>query len=260
MKTKSIIYLLSLSLFFSLPLAASADSAHKDGEIINDNGTIYLIKNQQCFAFRTAEEFFSNGYQFEMAVPANTADLTLPSAGIIKARDGSLVRDSRDTSAYYFAFATGLRKIGTDTLYLLGLEKQNYFEIDLSDYSIATAYSLSSAFESPQPGTLINDSGKIYLIAQNGRAPFSTPAIFYSYGYDFSAARLAGPEDLKLQELAPLPYRDGALVNDRGTIYLISNGTKFGFQTWNGFTSRGYEIKTAVSGDTSGYAQGINFD
>jgi hypothetical protein len=50
------------------------------------------------------------------------------------------------------------------------------------------------------------------------------------------------------------PYPSGSLVNDHGTIYFISGGTKVPFANYKAFTGLGYSLRNAVSGNLSGYS------
>ncbi|MFB3906515.1 MAG: hypothetical protein ACE15E_23990 [Acidobacteriota bacterium] len=51
-------------------------------------------------------------------------------------------------------------------------------------------------------------------------------------------------------------FRSGDLVNDHGTIYLISGSSKIGFATMNAFQGLGYILSNVISGDTSAYPTG----
>jgi len=48
-----------------------------------------------------------------------------------------------------------------------------------------------------------------------------------------------------------IPPRNGSLINDKGTIYLITNGTRTGFASAEAFLGLGYKFANAQPGDTS---------
>lgn len=249
-------------IFLAQPAAAQGQARHKNGELVNDRGTVYLIKNDQRYAFRTAGEFYSNGYDFDQVLAATAGDLGLPDAGILRARSGALVLDASDNKTYYLVYDSGVRQI-TDPVYLIfmGMGDRPYFSINLADYPRGKAIdSILENFAVPLPGSLINHNGAIYLITSQGRAPFPSAEVFRSYGYEFDMAFPANEADLKLTELSPLGWRDGTLVNDRGTIYLISGGKRYGFTSWSGFQNRGYRLSAVIAGDTSAYPNGELFD
>jgi hypothetical protein len=48
-----------------------------------------------------------------------------------------------------------------------------------------------------------------------------------------------------------LPPRDGSLINDHGTIYIIGNGARAGFANEQTFLGLGYSYANVIPGDTS---------
>jgi hypothetical protein len=48
-----------------------------------------------------------------------------------------------------------------------------------------------------------------------------------------------------------IPPRNGSLINDKGTIYLITNGLRIGFASEAAFFGLGYSYGTVQPGDTS---------
>lgn len=264
-KTKTLIAFAIFALFatFVDPTRAipPLQERHKDGELINSNGTIYLIRDNKRWGFRTADEFLSHGYRFEMALPPYTADLELPVGSTLKARAGTFSIDTADKKTFYLIYDDGIRGFpNLSTIFVLGLEDRPYYEINLSDYPRGeTIETATFAYKALPPGTLFHTKGTIFLVTGSGRAGFSSEAVFFSHGYRFDMVFRGSTEDLKLPEQAPLRFRDGTLVNDKGTIYLISQNKKYGFTTWESFTSRGYLLKNAIKGDVSSYEQAENF-
>jgi hypothetical protein len=48
-----------------------------------------------------------------------------------------------------------------------------------------------------------------------------------------------------------IPPRNGSLINDNGTIYLISDGQRIGFASAEAFSEFSYSFTNAQPGDTS---------
>ncbi len=252
--------LLIVLVLIPMPTRAQNATPHPDGSLINMSGTIFLIKKQIRYGFRNPQEFFSHGYNFDMVLPVNEGDLKLPQGEPLRARDGTLANDIGDKQNTYFIFAGKARLIEEETLYLLAIENYPRFSLDLTDYEKGNPLTLLETFKAGHPGTLVMDNKTIYIVAQSGLAPFSTPEIYHSYGYIFGMARNINSEEIKLPKISQVPYRDGTLVNDRGTIFLISEGKKYGFKTMQGFLNRGYKLKVSIKGSTDGYDNAENYD
>lgn len=128
--------------------------------------------------------------------------------------------------------------------------------------SLDTAYA-----ESHLEGTnIVDSSGTIYMISrpENTRRPdvdpgarmikrpYPSASVFLSYGFNsWNKVVPANPEDLALQTSSLMTFYVGSLVNDRGTIYLVSQDGKFGFTSAQAFLGLGYKWKNVISGDTS---------
>lgn len=113
-------------------------------------------------------------------------------------------------------------------------------------------------------GTNIISNGTIYLIQGDQREPYTSAGDFLSYGFNSwsnvqqaNAADLAMPIAMYTQSgttqsrtyfVAP---RNGSLINDNGTIYIITGGLRAGFSSAAIFLDLGYSFSNAISGDTS---------
>jgi hypothetical protein len=263
MKKNRLLSILLLTAVFAAPSFTSAQSVerHMNGTLINHEGTIFLIRDNKRFGFRSAGEFLSNGYTFDMAVPANVADMGLPYNLDLKARTGTLVLDFADKQTIYLIYDNQARPITNyGMLYFFNFAERPPVSIDLSRYPKGAVAGFDLLFQPRPAGTLINNKGTVYLITDKGRAGFPTQAIFRSYGYEFNMAMQANDQDMLLPEAPAVKYRDGTLVNDNGTIFLVSEGTKYGFKTWTGFISRGYKLSPVIPGSTADYPEGAAFE
>jgi len=72
-----------------LPPAAHIDSptqAHSAGTLINKNGTVYFICPEGPVGLPSTNVLASWGYSFADIVPANSADISVPSVGVLESR------------------------------------------------------------------------------------------------------------------------------------------------------------------------------
>ncbi|MEK9180631.1 MAG: hypothetical protein AAB871_00145 [Patescibacteria group bacterium] len=250
-----------LTVFLPIGTLSAEIIRHKNGELVSQSGTIYLIQDNQRYGFRSAGEFLSWGYRFDMVLPATRADMALPMNGTMKARAGTLALDTADGKTIYLVFDDGARAISADSVFIFSLfDGRQFFPVDLSNYPKGPAAGFDLIYYQHPTGALINDNGTIYLITSEGRAAFPSEAVFRSHGFEFNMAQENNYEDAKLPLAPVLKYRDGTLVNDNGTIFLISEGKKYGFKTWQAFLAGGYNLSAAISASIADYPEGESFE
>lgn len=230
--------------------------------ILDTDGTIYLIVNGQRQGFRNPEEYFSHGYEFSQAVSANDADRALPgasgSAAVAKALDGTLVLDKTDNRTIYM-IADG-KKAGftsADIFLALGYKFSQAVPVDLSDYE---ATSPIDDIAKPHPnGALVldkTDGRTVWWVLNGVRQGFQSAEVYYTYGFDFSKIVPATDADMALTVGDVVKFRDGTLVKDGETYYLISDGTKRPFASADTLTARGYTLASVINADLSVYSSG----
>jgi hypothetical protein len=111
---------------------------------------------------------------------------------------------------------------------------------------------------------ILGTDGTVYRIQSAHRSPYTSAGAFLSYGFNNWPAVLSattGDMSLPLTIYTPtgsnttatyfIPPRNGSLINDLGTIYLITNGYRTGFTNPDAFLGLGYKFVNAASGDTS---------
>ena len=89
---------------------------------------------------------------------------------------------------------------------------------------------------------------------------FESEAVFKTYGFTFGRVVAANAADMALPVGPLVKFRDGTLVNDQGTIYVISDGKKLGFRSMNALNTRGYAIKNAIQAKIDVYETGVALD
>ncbi len=222
-------------------------SAHADGVLVRDGTTVYIIRDGQLAGFRNPAEYASYGFTFSQVVAANSADKQLPrDPVVVKAMPGSLVLDARDNKTVYIIGENATKRgfANADVFKALGYKFGKLLKINLSDYSQGQVIE-SSANPHPE-GSLIQIQGAIWLIQNGVRRGFPTLAIFSSYGFTLARVVPGNAADTTLPLGDVLGFRDGTLVADGNSFYIISNGKKRGFVSLLALTVQGYRTKNAV--------------
>ena len=243
------------------PAAQSPAGAHPNGTLILDNGTIYLVVNGKKRGFRNPEEYFSHGYKFAQAVPANDADRSLSSSGdqpIEKALDGTLALDKTDNRTIYM-IASGQKRgfTSAEVFHALGYEFNQAVAIDLSDYPAGDPVTAESTTH--PNGALIldkNDGRTVWGVLNGQRQGFQSAEVFFTYGFSFGKIVPAGDTDMALAEGALVKFRDGTIVADGSDYYLISEGKKRKFVSTGAMQNLGYQITNAIAGSLGAYEAG----
>jgi hypothetical protein len=111
---------------------------------------------------------------------------------------------------------------------------------------------------------VVGPDGTVYRIEYGARYPYTSAGAFLSYGFNTWSTVLpatTGDLALDLPTYTPsgstqsrtyfIPPRNGSLINDNGTVYLITNGLRTGFASSQAFLGLGYSFVNAQPGDTS---------
>lgn len=112
-----------------------ATAPHPGGALVAHKGTVWWILNGTRQGFQSAEVFFTYGFKFSQVVPANPADMALPEGGLVKFRDGTLVKDGEA----YFIISQGLKRrfASVNALQNLGYKPGNAISASLTSYTEA---------------------------------------------------------------------------------------------------------------------------
>lgn len=115
-----------------------------------------------------------------------------------------------------------------------------------------------AAVEAHPAGTLVLSGGTVWHIADDGtgRHGIDSLAKFQSNRYNFANVVPANSADLALPDMGMLPWGNGVLFNDGGTIYHVSGGMKHGFTSAANFTGNGFSFANVVSGSLSAVPAG----
>lgn len=117
----------------------------------------------------------------------------------------------------------------------------------------------SAAAATPHPaGTLIRSGQTIWQIneAGTGRLAFDSPERFLSNRLSFDRVVPANSADLTLPESGLQTWGEGVLFADKGVIYQVSNGQKYGFTSAEVFLGLGFNFAMAKNGTLHALPEG----
>ena len=190
-------------------------------------------------------------------VAASSADLALPqSGGVQKALEGTLVLDLADGRTVYMIGVGGTKRgfVTSAVFTALGYNFASLPKINLSDYPSGSPIGDANL---PHPdGALVLQGSTIWWIRGSLKQGFESMAVFNTYGFSLKKVVKANATDGALTEGAIVKFRDGTLVYDGGTYYLISDGMKKIFSSSADLTARGYKTSNAISASLGAYTSG----
>ena len=137
--------------------------------------------------------------------------------------------------------------------------------------NVFTLVSPSSVTNLHASGTNVSNNGIVYYIQAptiGGAMPINPPQpvlvaytsapAFLSYGFNtWPSVVVASNQDMQLaKSVSYMPYAEGSLVNDNGTVYAISNGSRHGIVSASVYLALGYQWTNDINGDTSFMPEG----
>ena len=102
-------------------------------------------------------------------------------------------------------------------------------------------------------GSNVSSGGTVYFISAAGqKQAYTSAGAFLSYRFNsWANVTPATPDDLNLPSGSFVPPMDGSLINDHGTVYIITSGARAAFTSAQVFLGLGYSFGNAILGDTS---------
>ncbi len=149
------------------------------------------------------------------------------------------------------------------TIFLSGSFSGSPIAIPANLQVLASGSSIPSNAVHPHGTNIVTSDGTVYRIMQGSRTPYTSAGAFLAYSYNkWSEVKLANDADLALPTgtcTSPsgkhhpcyIPPRYGSLINDQGTIYLITDNYRIGFASEQAFLGLGYAYQNVFPGDTS---------
>ena len=186
----------------SNPVTGNTPSSFNGIKLINYKGTLYLIQKGQRQGVTNPGMLASYGFTFADAVPATTADLSVPQGSILLPADGSLVKSKEDQTVYVISQGQRHGFTSASVFTSLGYKFSSVLVVTNPELqALSKADNLSDATKAHLPGTDINRNGTVYWLDGNQVLhPYPSVAIYNSWhkDNDFSAVVLANSEDQDL--------------------------------------------------------------
>ncbi len=152
-----------------------------DGVLFADKAVIYQVSDGKKYGFTSAEVFLGQGFKFEMVKNGNLSKLVegkaISQAGA-KHLNGTLLNSNgmiwtwEDSEAKAFpSEAVFFSHGGNYTQVVAANSNDKYSELDIMSY---------------RTGTLINDSGAVWVIDEGKKLGFPSVGCFLGFGFNFS--------------------------------------------------------------------------
>lgn len=180
-------------------------------ELINDNGTFYLINNNQKFGITSPGILYSYGFEFKDATVASSADLAMPQGSLLLPGNGYLVKSDQDKTVYLISQNQRYAFVSEGVFRSLGFSFDHVFNVtDPELQSLPQAANIDNAQSQHLPGVDINRNGTIYWVsADNKLHGYPSLAVYNSWhrDSDFSQVVPANSSDLLMPVGEPVTMR-----------------------------------------------------
>jgi micrococcal nuclease len=208
-------------------ISLGAPMTFRDGSLLSNNGTVYIVSNSRVRPITSPQAFLSKGYKWNNIIPVSNAELSLHSKGdnlkeTDNYPDGSLLLAP---GGAVYKLESGLRRYIPSPLIFDSRYKWEYL-IPVSQ-SIIESYPKGSDEYYPN-GLLISSATGVFLMQNNQRLPITSPAVFESYGFKWGQIRRATdyelsiiPEGNAISEIKN--YRSRVLISPIGSsaVYVV---------------------------------------
>lgn len=216
-----------------------------------DAEKIYSIKNGSRKTFLTVADLNAQQISYDKLAEINQSQLDLFSENRFqKYPDGALLKIDADSMIYLVenAMRRPLQMTAKE-FSTLGFNLKNVRLISSDDLE---KYPLSSTIKFSAPNLIIKDTatGKIYLTQNGRRRLFTSMSLFNALGYKINKIKdLSHEEVIAYLEGEMMTYKTNTLTKTptNSTIYLIDNGKKREFLSYETFTRLGYKIKNVIT-------------
>jgi hypothetical protein len=205
--------------------------------------------NGQCFC-NAGYQNNSSLTSCDLATTAPSTLLPAPNTTISSKQKGVNIKTSDGT--IYMTTTDGKRRPYTSAGAFLSYGFNSFsgvIDADAADLALPI-----SNFIPPRDGKIIcsdrgTDKGTCYLITDSKKAGFTSATVFKALGFDFknsSAGDVSWMESTTNIDNASAPHRKGVLINNNGTVLLVSVSSVLGIPDMATFQSWGYTFDDVV--------------
>ena len=172
-------------------------------KLINDQGTFYLVENNQRFGITNPGILNSYGLSFSDASAATAQDLASPLVSNLSPYNGALVKGLNDPTVYLISIGQRYGFTSASVFGALGFKFSSVLTVtapELSALPLATN-PIKDSTAAHNQGVDINDHGTVYWIgADVQKHPYPSLAVYNSWHIDgdFSGVVPANAADLVL--------------------------------------------------------------
>jgi len=202
-------------------IALGTPMTFRDGSLLSNNGTVYVVSNARVRPITSPQAFLSKGYKWNNIIPVSNAELSLHQKGDSLREednypDGSLLLAP---GGAVYKLESGLRRYIPSPLIFDSRYRWEYL-IPVSQV-IIDSYPRGSDEYYPD-GLLISSATGVFLMQKNQRLPITSPAVFESYGFKWGQIRRATDYELSIipegQPISEIKnYRSRVLISPTGS-------------------------------------------
>lgn len=178
--------------------------------LINQNGTFYLILNNQRRGVTNPGMLFSYGFEFKDAKLATEADTQILEGSLLLPGDGSLVKSPSDPTVYLIARGKKYGFASAEVFNGLGHKFSSVLTVTAPELDLMSQGEiLTDPTIRHLPGTHINDNGTVYWLGESSKHAYPSLEVFNTWNADgdFSQVVPANQADMGITE--------GALIEPR---------------------------------------------
>ena len=169
-----------------------------DGTIIKIPGdpTVYLVTKGQLKPFSSAEDFLSQGYTWSQIQQVSPSQISTGSSGsgFYPYPSGSLINDNG--TIYFISGHSKIPFTNWEAFVGLGYLLKNVVEGDLTSYTLATNYFITTANAAHPWGSWVIHLGTVYYSSQEGLIGVPSSEVFTSNGGNWNLLVKANSYDV----------------------------------------------------------------
>lgn len=169
----------------------------RDGSLLSNNGTVYVVSNSQVRPITSPQVFLSKGYKWNNITPVSNSELSLHQKGA-SLREEDIYPDGSLLLAHggaVYKIESGLRRYIPSPLIFDTRYKWEYL-IPVPQ-TIVDSYPKGIDEYYPD-GLLISSATGVFLMQKNQRLPITSPDVFESYGFKWGQIRRATDYELSI--------------------------------------------------------------
>lgn len=206
-----------------------ATFAHPQGALVKSPGeyTVYLINSGIRRPFPSLAVFDSYGYKWSDVKPATQGDLALPIGSDLSLRTGSLIKGSSPAIYIVESSMSGLKKkpISSWSVFVgMGYKLSQVIIAPDSVLPVQDGLPIDNTDSHPDGSVLKSPSSStIYYLSGGVKYPFSSPAVFFSHGYNWDKFQMATVNDEANSVGSNLHLRQGSLIKGSAPTVYVAN-------------------------------------